>query len=116
MIVEKLSTELERLYDQGELEALSRDLLGFEPPNGDSGKSAVARALAERCVEQDAVAALLDAVAVSRQKRIVVPAAPPSRPSPASGPSGTFTIEADLGTGPSARVCRAKVDGRDVRV
>ena len=71
MIVEKLSTELERLYDQEELEALSRDLLGFEPPNGDSGKSAIARALAQRCVEQDAVAALLDAVAVSRQKRLV---------------------------------------------
>ncbi len=78
MIVEKLSTELERLYDQEELEALSRDLLGFEPPNGDSGKSAIARALAQRCVEQDAVAALLDAVAVSRQKRLVVPAPRPA--------------------------------------
>ena len=31
MIVEKLSTELERLYELHELESLSRDLLGFEP-------------------------------------------------------------------------------------
>ncbi len=116
MIVEKLSTELERLYDQGELEALSRDLLGFEPPNGDSGKSAIARALAQRCVEQDAVAALLDAVAVSRQKRLVVPAAPPSRPSVPPGVIAAFKIDDELGRGPSGRVCRATVDGRDLRV
>jgi tetratricopeptide (TPR) repeat protein len=116
MIVEKLSTELERLYDQEELEALSRDLLGFEPPNGDSGKSAIARALAQRCVEQDAVAALLDAVAVSRQKRLVVPAPAPSRPSVPPGVAATFKIDEELGRGPSGRVCRATVDGRELRV
>jgi hypothetical protein len=116
MIVEKLSTELERLYDQEELEALSRDLLGFEPPNGDSGKSAIARALAQRCVDQDAVAALLDAVAVSRQKRLIVPAPAPSRPSVPPGASADFKIEDELGRGPSGRVCRASVGGRELRV
>lgn len=116
MIVEQLSTELERLYDQGELEALSRDLLGFEPPNSQSGKSAIARALAQRCVEQDAVAALLDAVAASRQKRLVVPPPPPSVPGVPPGDSAVFEIRDELGKGPSARVCRATVNGRDCRV
>ncbi|HEV8244879.1 MAG TPA: protein kinase, partial [Polyangiaceae bacterium] len=117
MIVEKLSTELERLYELDELESLSRDLLGFEPPNGNSGKGAAARALAERCVEQDAVMALLDAVAVSRQKRLTFEARPPSVPgSPLPSPATGITIESELGIGPSARVCRAICDGREARL
>ncbi len=117
MIVEKLSTELERLYELPELESLSRDLLGFEPPNGNSGKGAVARALAERCVEQDAVHALLDAVAVSRHKRLSVEPPPASVPgAPPPTPAAGMYIESELGTGPNARVCKAISDGREARL
>ncbi|HVJ14141.1 MAG TPA: protein kinase [Polyangiaceae bacterium] len=105
------------MYELHELESLSRDLLGFEPLNGGSGKGAVARALAERCVEQHAVQALLDAVAASRQKRLNVDAPPASVPSaPAPQQSSTLTIEAELGTGPSARVCRALGEEGELRL
>src|ERR1700761_3901861 len=60
--------ELERLFSLEELLALSSDLLGFEPGEigGQASKASFARALADRCVELDAVEALVDAVVATR--------------------------------------------------
>ena len=68
-----LTSELERLFNFDELKNLSRDVLGVEAgadaPLGDAdggGKSAFARALTERCLQADALVALCDAMAASR--------------------------------------------------
>ena len=66
--VDTLSAELERLYDLAELEEIGKSLLGLEPGAlGGAAKAPVARGLAERCVEKDAVEALLDAMQSSRR-------------------------------------------------
>lgn len=69
MVAETLSAELERLYGLEELKVLSSTLLGLDPKEvgGAAAKGSFARALAERCVEIDAVDALLDVVAASRR-------------------------------------------------
>jgi hypothetical protein len=63
LTAETLSAELERLCDLVELEQLSNAVLGLEPSalGGTGAKASFARSLAERCVERDAVEALLDA-------------------------------------------------------
>lgn len=62
-----LTAELERLFNFDELRSLSRDVLGAEPEAvADGGKGAFARALTERCLASDALVALCDAMAASR--------------------------------------------------
>jgi tetratricopeptide (TPR) repeat protein/serine/threonine protein kinase len=59
-----LQGELERLYDLDELLRLSGDVLGFPPSDVGStaNKGAFARSLVGYCVDQDALAALVDAI------------------------------------------------------
>jgi tetratricopeptide (TPR) repeat protein len=59
-----LCSELERLFNVDELQTLSRDVLGDQLEADD--KSAFARALTERCLQSDALVALCDAMAASR--------------------------------------------------
>ncbi len=63
-----LRGELERLYELEELKSLSSDLLGFDPNQvgGTEGKGAFARALVERCMSEDALLALADALFLSK--------------------------------------------------
>ncbi|HET8933350.1 MAG TPA: tetratricopeptide repeat protein [Polyangiales bacterium] len=59
-----LQGELERLYDLDELLRLSADVLGFAPADvgSTSNKGAFARSLVGYCLDQDALAALVDAI------------------------------------------------------
>lgn len=65
---EILRGELERLFELDELKSLSADLLGLDPEEVGSaeGKGAFARALVERCIGEDALLALADAVILSK--------------------------------------------------
>src|SRR5215204_3804592 len=68
MSIDIVRGELERLFSLDEMMALSTDLLGFDPAEigGIASKASFARALTDRCVEVDAVEALVDAVVASR--------------------------------------------------
>lgn len=67
---ESLRSELERLFELDELEALSSNLLGLDPAEigGAGSKGTFARALVERLAEEGSLAALLDAIAFSKKK------------------------------------------------
>ncbi|HEX6273399.1 MAG TPA: tetratricopeptide repeat protein, partial [Polyangiaceae bacterium] len=118
--VDTLSAELERLYDLTELEELGRTLLGLEPGAfGRSAKAPVARGLAERCVQSDAVEALIDAMAPSRRdaaKALRQKNAPNGRLSESELAGTGYTLVGDLGAGPSSTVHRAYFDGDLVRL
>lgn len=64
MEMERLRSELERLFDFEELLTLSSRLLGFEPDEigGTGGKVSFVRALTTHCATEGAVEALCDAV------------------------------------------------------
>ncbi|MCA9582818.1 MAG: serine/threonine protein kinase, partial [Myxococcales bacterium] len=64
---EILRGELERRFELDEMIALSQDLLGLDPADvgGVAGKGAYARALVERCVSEDALEALAEAIVLS---------------------------------------------------
>lgn len=68
MSIDIVRGELERLFSLEEMLALSTELLGIDPADigGAASKASFARALTDRCVELDAVDALLDAVTASR--------------------------------------------------
>lgn len=119
--VELLSAELERLYDHGELEELSGSVLGLSPGALDrsGAKASLARSLAERCVEREAVEALLDAMQESRRDDVKalrgkngVSAAPSESALHGAG----YTLVAPIGTGPNAAVHRAYHEGDLVRL
>jgi serine/threonine protein kinase/tetratricopeptide (TPR) repeat protein len=65
-----LQGELERLYDLDELLRLSADVLGFSPADvgSTSNKGAFARSLVGYCVDQDALAALVDAIMLTSSR------------------------------------------------
>src|SRR6188768_2709141 len=118
--VDTLSAELERLYALSELEALGKTLLGLEAGAvGGTAKAPGARDLAERCVERDAVEALLDVIAESRReeartlrKKNVSNGRVPETELAAAG----YTLVGDVGTGPSGSVHRAYFEGDLARV
>ncbi len=68
MSIDIVRGELERLFSLDELFALSDDLLSFPPAEvgGVASKASFAKALVERCVETQAVGALLDAMIAAR--------------------------------------------------
>src|SRR5262245_22752008 len=68
MSIDIVRGELERLFTLDEMMALSNDLLGLPASEigGAASKASFARALTDRCLEIDAVEALLDAVIASR--------------------------------------------------
>ena len=69
MTTEFLQGELERLFELESMMALSNELLGLAPTEvgGTDGKGAFARALVRHCEENDALAALHDAIRLSAQ-------------------------------------------------
>src|SRR5687768_10933219 len=69
MTTEFLQGELERLFELESMMALSNELLGLAPTEvgGTDGKGAFARALVRHCEENDALAALHDAIKLSAQ-------------------------------------------------
>jgi tetratricopeptide (TPR) repeat protein len=64
-----LRGELERLFELDEMMTLSEALLGLSPAEvgGTSGKSTYARALVERCAQDDALVALSDAMMFTKK-------------------------------------------------
>ncbi len=69
MVVDTLSAALERLYELDDLKALSSGLLGMDPSEvgGSGAKASFARALTQRCLELDALDALVDATQASNR-------------------------------------------------
>ena len=124
MLTESLAAELEQLLTLNELVELSRESLGLEPESlgGSATKASFARALVQRCLQLDAVPALLDAVEATG-KRLSEPLqklredALSLEPALAPGEElGAFLIVEQLGAGPTARVYRARSAGEDVRL
>ncbi|MFO0551680.1 MAG: serine/threonine-protein kinase [Polyangiaceae bacterium] len=121
MSIEIVRGELERLFSLEELLAISGDLLGFTPVEvgGTASKASFAKALVERCIEADAVAALLDAVVATRtdvdaKVRDLARTGVSTDPELKAGATiGSFTITKKLGDGPRATVYSAKKDGED---
>jgi tetratricopeptide (TPR) repeat protein len=116
-----LSAELERLFDLVELQEIGTSVLGLEPDavGGAGAKASFARALAERCVEREAVPALLDAVEASREadaKLLRQKNGLAEQPAESALSAAGYTLVAPIGTGPSATVHRAYHDGDLVRL
>lgn len=65
-----LQGELERLYDLDELLSLCAEVLGFAPADvgGTGSKGAFARSLVGYCVNEDALAALVDAILLTSDR------------------------------------------------
>jgi tetratricopeptide (TPR) repeat protein/tRNA A-37 threonylcarbamoyl transferase component Bud32 len=122
MSIDIVRGELERLFTLEEMTALSADLLGLAPAEigGTASKASFARALTERCVELDAVEALVDAVLASRTEvdarmkelgqRGTVPRVEEIKAGEAFGP---FTVGKKIGEGPRAIVYAATQDGKE---
>ena len=121
MTIDIVRGELERLFSLEEMMALSQDFLGFSPEEigGAASKASFARALTDRCLEVDALEALLDAVLASRtevdprirelgQKGLTLP-----EEIKAGETFGAFTITKKLGEGPRGFVYAATKDGAD---
>jgi len=124
MITESLAAELEQLLTLNELTELSRGALGLDPEQvgGTAAKASFARALVLRCLKLDAVPALLDAVEASG-KRLSDPLQKLRGDGlvlePELGPGaelGDYLILEQLGSGPTARIYRARREGDDVRL
>ncbi|APR77239.1 Hypothetical protein A7982_02586 [Minicystis rosea] len=122
MSIDIVRGELERLFSLDEMMALSSDLLGMSPADvgGAASKASFARALTDRCVEVDAVEALLDAMVASRteldprvrelaQKGFV--AQPEELKS--GDTFGPFTIGKKIADGPRGIVYTATKDGAE---
>jgi tetratricopeptide (TPR) repeat protein len=103
--IEILRGELERLFTLDELTRLSTELLGLDPEDvgGLGAKASFARALAERCHDDDRVEALVDVILVSRREvdpRVRNVAALTGGVEIAPGePVGPFTVQRKIGEG-----------------
>src|SRR5512142_2719308 len=119
MSIDIVRGELERLFSLDELMALSSDLLGLAPAEigGAASKASFARALTDRCVEIDAVAALLDAVLASRSeadprfRELVQKGFVPEDDLKVGDKFGPFSITKKIGEGPRAVIYTAQKEG-----
>jgi len=125
MVEEALGAELERLYELEDLKSLSSTLLGLDPAEigGMAAKGSFARALARRCIEIDAVGALLDVLRASRRSLSPDLVARLSNGAldfndrPEQGDEiGEVLVLRELGTSATGGVYRARLDQRDVRL
>ena len=122
MSIDIVRGELERLFSLDEMMALSADLLGLSPGEigGAASKASFARALTDRCVEIDAVEALLDAMLASRTevdprvKELGVKGFT-ARPDElkAGDAFGPFTVTKRIAEGPRAFVYAATKEGAE---
>lgn len=122
MSIDLVRGELERLFSLDEMLALSSDLLGLDPKDvgGTASKASFARALTDRCLDQDASLALVDAMLASRSDVID----PKVRDLLSTGVTlpeelkqgdtfAGFTITKKLGEGPRGIVYQATKDGAE---
>lgn len=117
-----LCAELERLYDLEGLRRLTRDVLGTASVSGSDVASAYAKALAQRCVESDAVVALCDALIAGHDD--LDPRVLELRSSgilrdddlDSGDQLGPFLILRRLGQGRTGSVYVARHEGGDVRL
>ncbi len=116
MSIELIRGELERLYSLEDMLTLSSALLGFEPEQvgGTASPASFARALADYCKQQDAIAALVDAITAqhadaSSELPKYVEQVLRARVRLETGESiGRFTIGRKIGVGPNGSVYAAK--------
>jgi tetratricopeptide (TPR) repeat protein len=125
VVEESLGAELERLYELDELKTLSAGLLGLDPEElgGGAAKGSFARALARRCLELDAVQALLDVVRASRRMlsselvKKLSNGAIDDDALPSEGQDfGELMILRELGRSATGAVYRGRLGGEDLRV
>ncbi len=116
--IEILRGELERLFTLDEMTAMSQRLLGLDPQEvgGASAKASFARALTERCMDDDRVEALVDVILVSRREvdprvRDVATLLSGSE-IPAGQTIGPFTVQEKIGEGELAFVYLTERDYR----
>lgn len=122
MSIDLVRGELERLFSLDEMLALSSDLLGLDPKEvgGTASKASFARALTDRCLDQDASLALVDAMLASRSDVIdskmrdllATGVTLPEELKQGDTFAG-FTISKKLGDGPRGAVYVATKDGAD---
>ncbi len=118
-----LGADLERLFDLAELTELGRWVLGAEPDQigGQGARGSFAQALADRCHEEDAIAALCDAVIALRQSadpalaRLRDGASADQLLEPGEALDG-YVIERRLGRGALGAVYSARRDSELVRL
>jgi tetratricopeptide (TPR) repeat protein len=116
MSIELIRGELERLYSLEEMQSLSSELLGFEPTavGGTASPASFARALTEHCQQNDAIAALIDAVhgtradASPKLARFVEDVLRAPVELKAGDGLGPYTITRKIGAGPNGTVYQAK--------
>ncbi len=121
MSIDIVRGELERLFSLDEMMALSSELLGFDPAEigGGASKASFARALTDRCVEVDAVDALVDAVLASRDevdakvRDLGLRGVPIVEELKQGEAFGDFTIVKKIGEGPRGIVYQATRGGAD---
>ncbi len=122
MSIDIVRGELERLFTLDEMTQLSADLLGLDPKaiGGTASKASFARALADHCMEIDAVHALLDSMILLRGNEVD----PRARELLSKGfvrpeelkagdAFGPFKITKKVAEGPRAIVYGATKDGAD---
>ncbi len=123
MELDVLRAELERLFELDELMQLSQDVLGFDPESvgGTATLGSFAGALVGHCADVDALAALTDALAVTKpnvDRRIAVLGEGPA-PQGELKPGeklGAYTIVRKLGDGRLGTTYVARSEGREVRL
>jgi tetratricopeptide (TPR) repeat protein len=124
MMTEALAAELEQLLSLSELTELCRGLLGLDPESvgGTAAKASFARALVERCLKLDALPALLDAVKGCGKQlppRLEKSMSDGLALEPPLGPGselGELLLLEELGSGPTARIYRARRGSEEVRL
>lgn len=123
MELDVLRAELERLFELDELMQLSQDVLGFDPEavGGTATLGAFAGALVGHCLDVDALAALTDALTVTKpniDRRIavlgdIIPAEGELKP---GEKLEDYTIVRKLGDGRLGTTYVARREGREVRL
>jgi tetratricopeptide (TPR) repeat protein len=103
--IDILRAELERLFSLEELTSMSERLLGLDPRlvGGNTAKATFARALTERCLEEDRLEALVDVLLASRKSidpRVREAAAQPRAEEIVGGTLGDLEIVRKLGENP----------------
>jgi len=123
-VIDLLRAELERLFDLDQLFDLCRSLLAFDPEvvGGTGGIASFAQALARHAVEQDAVPALVDAIAARRGEaasRLLGLLGRRWQPEPdlrAGDTVGDYVVVRKLDAERIGTAYLARVDGAEVRL